>query len=141
MTIQYVKSVYAAAEAADGMRLIVMRRYPRGVAKARAHAWLPELAPTLPLVHWYHEHLKALVSQWQLKDPARYETELADFWSTYSGRYLREMRGRSERRLIGFLSSLHQNFGVSLTLLCGCPDHRICHRSLLGHLIAEAEGR
>jgi uncharacterized protein YeaO (DUF488 family) len=54
MPIQNMKTVYAPAGVGDGMRLIIMRRYPRGVAKQRAHAWLPELAPTLPLVHWYH---------------------------------------------------------------------------------------
>lgn len=141
MTIHSVKTVYDTPESADGMRLIIMRLYPRGVAKARAHAWLPELAPTLPLVHWYHEHLDAIVDQWKVKDPERYEKEIATFWKTYSGRYLREMKGPSQRHLIEFFASLHRNFGVTLTLLCACREHRICHRTLLGELISEAEVR
>ncbi len=141
MTIRYLKTVYAPSESADGMRLIIMRRYPRGIAKARAHAWLPELAPTLPLVHWYHEHLDAIVDQWKSSDPERYETELARFWRIYSVRYLREMNAPGQRHLIELFASLHRNFGVTLTLLCACREHHICHRSLLAQLIAEAEAK
>ncbi|MGH8576962.1 MAG: DUF488 family protein, N3 subclade [Gammaproteobacteria bacterium] len=61
MPIRFTKHVYAPPEADDGCRIIVMRRYPRGVAKWRAHGFLPELAPTLPLVHWYHEQKKNIV--------------------------------------------------------------------------------
>lgn len=138
MTIRYLKTVYAPSEVEDGVRLIIMRRYPRGVAKTRAHAWLPELAPTLPLVHWYHENLDALVAQWKTSDPERYETELQGFWRIYSRRYLREMNASTPRHLIGLFASLHRNFGVTLTLLCACREHHICHRSLLAQLIAAA---
>lgn len=138
MTIHYTKTVYAPPDAADGMRLIVMRRYPRGVAKSRAHAWLPELAPTFPLVQWYHEHREALVDQWETTDPVRFEKEIAKVWRTFSGRYLREMNGQNQRHLIAFCASLHQDFGLTLTLLCTCPKYPICHRSLLGKLITAA---
>lgn len=136
LTIHYLKTVYDPPAAEDGMRLIIMRRYPRGIAKSRAHAWLPELAPTLPLVHWYHDQLKAIKTQWKHKDPEWYDQEIARFWKTYSQRYLREMK--EQRHLIEFLASLHRGFGVTLTLLCTCPDHRLCHRSLLAGLIDAA---
>lgn len=136
MSIHCTKSVYEPAAPEDGFRLIVMRRYPRGFAKSRAHAWLPELAPTLPLVHWYHEHLRAIRKQWEQKDPARCEDEIARFWRTYSRRYLAEMK--AQRRLIEFFAAAHGEFGMTFTLLCACPDHRICHRSLLAELMRSA---
>jgi uncharacterized protein YeaO (DUF488 family) len=138
MPIYASKTVYAQADAQDGLRLIVMRMYPRGVAKSRAHAWLPELAPTLPLVHWYHQHLNEIVERWKASNPKRYEEALVGFWETYRARYLREMREPRQRHLIALLSSLHRDFALSLTLLCACPDHQICHRTLLGELILQA---
>lgn len=117
--------------------MIVMRRYPRGIAKERAHAWIPQLAPSLPLVHWYHEHKKEIESRWQRRDPPRFQSEIARFWHTYTRRYLAEMR--TERSLIEFLVSLHRDFAITLTLLCACPDHRLCHRSLLAGLIAKPQ--
>ena len=139
MAIHFTKTVYDPPEPEDGVRLIIMRRYPRGVAKARAHAWLPQLAPTLPLVHWYHAQKKAIEAAWKKTDPERFEQELADFWKTYTRRYLSEMR--EQRTLIELIASLTRDFGVTLTLLCACPDHRLCHRSLLAQLIEEVPPR
>ena len=116
-----------------------MRRYPRGIAKGKAHAWLPQLAPTLPLVHWYHENKQTIETQWRKSDRQRFEKEMARFWKTYTRRYLSEMKG--QRTFIEFLASLHRDFDVPLTLLCSCPDHRICHRSLLADLIQNVPPR
>ncbi len=138
MTIHHTKNVYAPPEAEDGMRVIVMRRYPRGVAKSRAHAWLPALAPTLPLVQWYQAHREPVVDQWRIKDPERYEKEIAKVWRTFSARYVREMNGKDQRHLIDFFASLHRDFDLTLTLLCTCPEHPLCHRSLLSELIVAA---
>jgi uncharacterized protein YeaO (DUF488 family) len=139
LPIRCTKHVYAPPEADDGCRLIVMRRYPRGVAKCRAHGFLPELAPTLPLVHWYHEQKDAIEAQWRNTDPERFGTEIARFWRVYSRRYLSEMR--RQRPLIEWLSALERDFGLTLTLLCACDDHRLCHRSLLADLIAKSPAR
>lgn len=116
-----------------------MRRYPRGIAKSRAHAFLPQLAPTLPLVHWYHDHLNAIRLQRDRIGPARYDAAISKFWRTYSRRYLAEMK--QQRHVIEFLASLHAQFNVDMTLLCACPDYRICHRSLLAELIKTADSR
>ena len=100
---------------------------------------MPELAPTLPLVHWYHEHLRAIRKQWEWQDPRRCEDEIARFWRTYSHRYLAEMKAK--RRLIRFFAVLHRDFGMTFTLLCACPNYRICHRSLLAGLMRSAARR
>ncbi|MGH8587882.1 MAG: DUF488 family protein, N3 subclade [Gammaproteobacteria bacterium] len=67
---------------------------------------------------------------------SRYGTEIARFWRGYSRRYLSEMR--RQRPLIDWLSALERDFGLTLTLLCACDDHRLCHRSLLADLIVNS---
>jgi uncharacterized protein YeaO (DUF488 family) len=116
LPLRCTKHVYAPPEADDGCRIIVMRRYPRGIAKWRAHGFLPELAPTLPLVLWYHEQKDAIEAQWRNTDPERFGTEIARFWRVYRRRYISEMR--HQRPLIEWLSALERDFGLTLTLLC-----------------------
>ncbi|MBS0330393.1 MAG: DUF488 family protein, partial [Proteobacteria bacterium] len=56
-----VKRVYAAPSAEDGMRVLVDRLWPRGLArdKARIDLWLKELAPSTELRKWFnHEPAK-----------------------------------------------------------------------------------
>jgi uncharacterized protein YeaO (DUF488 family) len=139
LAIHCVKDVFQAAEAEDGCRLIIMRRYPRGIAKSHAHAFLPQLAPTLPLVHWYHDSLNAIRERREALGPQRFDAEIGKFWRTYSRRYLAEMK--KQRHMIEFLASMHAQFNVDMTLLCACADHRICHRSLLAELIETLELR
>ncbi|HEU4438503.1 MAG TPA: DUF488 family protein, partial [Methylomirabilota bacterium] len=79
----------------EGLRIGTVRRPPRGVRKsdyARRDyydAWLPELAPSAPLVSY------ALSRPWT---DAR--------WAHYSRRYRREMRQPAARRLIALLAAL-----------------------------------
>jgi uncharacterized protein YeaO (DUF488 family) len=44
----HVKRIYDPAEATDGLRVLVDRLWPRGVAKGKAHVdfWLKEIAPS-----------------------------------------------------------------------------------------------
>ncbi len=130
------KTIYDPAAPEDGLRLLVMRRYPRGVARSRISAWLPHLAPTLPLVRWYHDTKREITARWQRTDPERFGEEIDRFWRTYRRRYLREMK--AQRTLIEFLAHIERTLGASLTFLCACPDHRICHRSLLKELVEGA---
>src|SRR5712691_11625893 len=73
----------------EGLRIGTVRRPPRGVPKADYAArnyydvWLPELAPTAPLVSW------ALSKPFT---PAR--------WALYARRYRREMREPAAQRQI-----------------------------------------
>lgn len=114
------------ARAADeGLRLGTVRRPPRGVKKedfARRHfydTWLPELAPSAPLVSW------ALSEPWN---------DLR--WETYAERYRAEMRQPPAQRLVALLAALSKqtNFSVG----CYCEDESRCHRSLLRELLADA---
>jgi uncharacterized protein YeaO (DUF488 family) len=108
----------------EGLRLGTARRPPRGVRKedyARRDyfdVWLPELAPSAPLVSF------ALSQPFT---PAR--------WSAYARRYRSEMRAPAAQRLVAVLAALSKqtNFSVG----CYCEDESHCHRSLLKQLLIE----
>lgn len=52
-----VRRVYDPREDGDGIRVLVDRLWPRGVAKERAaiDKWLKDLTPSSELRSWYHE--------------------------------------------------------------------------------------
>jgi uncharacterized protein YeaO (DUF488 family) len=110
--------------AREGLRIGTVRRPPRGVRKtdygARDYydAWLPELAPSAPLVSY------ALSKPWT---DAR--------WARYARRYRGEMRQPATRRLIGLLAALSR--ATDFSVGCYCEDERRCHRSLLRALLGE----
>ncbi len=69
-----LKRVYEAAEAADGMRVLVDRLWPRGLGKddLACDLWLKEVAPSAALRRWFgHDP-----SRWQAFQE-RYQAELA----------------------------------------------------------------
>ena len=109
----------------EGPRLGTVRRPPRGVRKEDwsrrdyFDVWLPDLAPSAPLVSW------ALAEPFT---PAR--------WSRYARLYRKEMREPAAQRLIGLLATLshHTNLAVG----CYCADAEHCHRALLRGLLAAA---
>ena len=108
----------------EGLRIGTVRRPPRGVLKADYAArdyfdvWLPELAPSAPLVSW------------ALSEPFTPQR-----WAVYRRRYRREMQQPAAQRLIALLAALSSqtNFSVG----CYCEDETHCHRSLLKGLLME----
>jgi uncharacterized protein YeaO (DUF488 family) len=80
--------------------------------------WLPELAPSAPLVSW------------ALSEPFTPRR-----WAVYERGYRREMKKPAARRLIALLAALSSrtNFSVG----CYCADEDQCHRSLLKKLLFE----
>ena len=109
----------------EGVRLGTVRRPPRGVKKqdyaARDYfdAWMPELAPSAPLV------------KWALSEPFTPKR-----WASYARRYRQEMKQPAARRLIALLAALSRTGDFSVG--CYCADPSTCHRSLLGELLIEA---
>ena len=108
----------------EGLRIGTVRRPPRGVRKqdyARRNyfdVWLPELAPSAPLVSWLFS---------QPITPQR--------WALYTKRYRKEMREPAASRLITLLAALSSqtNFSVG----CYCEDEHHCHRSILKQLLLQ----
>jgi len=68
-----VKRVYEAPVAADGVRVLVDRLWPRGLTKEQAAVkhWLRDLAPSNELRQWYHNNPEA--------------------WPQFRRRYLKEL--------------------------------------------------
>ena len=68
-----VKRVYEPAGAADGVRVLVDRLWPRGLTKEEAAVkfWLRDLAPSNELRQWYHSNPEG--------------------WAVFRKRYLKEL--------------------------------------------------
>ena len=109
----------------EGLRLGTVRRPPRGVRKNQYAAqdyfdvWVPELAPSAPLVSW------ALSEPWTDQR-----------WTRYERAYRSEMKKPAAARLLSLLAALSQatNFAVG----CYCENDARCHRSILRELLADA---
>jgi uncharacterized protein YeaO (DUF488 family) len=121
MTMRVVR-LGSPREAGEGLRIGTVRRPPRGVRKndyARLDyfdVWLPELAPSAPLVSF------------ALSQPF---TEKR--WAAYAARYRREMGKPPAARLIELLAELSKTAKFSIG--CYCEDASRCHRSLLRDLL------
>ena len=109
----------------EGLRVGTVRRPPRGVPKTEFarrdfyDVWLPELAPSAPLVSW------ALADPWT---PQR--------WRRYERLYRREMAQSGPRHLIATLAALSTT--ASFSVGCYCADESCCHRAILRELLADA---
>lgn len=108
----------------EGLRLGTVRRPPRGVRKedyaARDYydVWLPELAPSAPLV-------SSILS----------EPFTPKLWTTFERRYRQEMRQPAAQRLLALLTALSSQ--TNLSVGCYCEDETRCHRSILRKLLLE----
>jgi uncharacterized protein YeaO (DUF488 family) len=108
----------------EGPRLGTVRRTPRGVPKrdfARRDyfdLWLPELAPSAPLVTW-----------------ARGRPLNGPRWATFVRRYRAEMNRPSARRLLDLLAVISS--GADFSVGCYCEDPSRCHRSILAELLED----
>jgi uncharacterized protein YeaO (DUF488 family) len=74
-----LKRAYEPADAADGVRILVDRLWPRGVSKAdaRIDEWIRDVAPSTELRTWFGH------------DPAR--------WAEFQRRYRAEIRANPDR--------------------------------------------
>jgi len=111
-------------QGAEGLRIGTVRRPPRGVKKADYSkrdyydVWLPELAPTAPLVSW------------ALSEPFTPKR-----WAIYERKYRSEMGEPAPQRLIELLAALAKQTNFSIG--CYCEDESHCHRSILKQLLQD----
>lgn len=103
----------------DGLRVLVMRQWPRGVRKERIDLWLKDAAPSRELLRAYtHGELT---------------------WGAFEKRYRSEML--DERAdVVDHLRELEREHGV-VTLLCyeRIPPYQHCHRQVLLNLLDRAQ--
>jgi uncharacterized protein YeaO (DUF488 family) len=111
----------------EGLRLGTVRHLPRGVRKVDYakrdffDLWLPELAPSTPLVK---TAMKGMTAQG---------------WRRFAASYRREMAQPGPQRLLAVLAALSHQADYSIG--CYCEDESRCHRSLLRHLLVEQGAR
>jgi uncharacterized protein YeaO (DUF488 family) len=101
--------VYDPPRPDDGTRVLIMRKWPRGVRRERVDRWLRELGPEEPLMRGY---LDGVVP-----------------WPEYTKRYLAGLTRPGAQPALAEIRDLIARGPV--TLLCWCADEHHCHRSLL----------
>jgi len=122
MAIRIVR-LGSARERGEGLRLGTVRHPPRGVPKDQHAArnfydvWVPELAPSAPLV--------------KRGQTAGTERD----WSAFVKQYRREMAAPEQVHLLRLLAAL--SAGSDFSVGCYCADEARCHRSVLRTLLAE----
>jgi len=107
-----LKRIYEAPDETDGMRVLVDRLWPRGVAKEAAAIswWARELAPSNELRRWFGH------------DPARFEA--------FAERYREEVRGSAA------LAELRRLAGErTVTLVYAARDERYNNARVLEQLL------
>jgi uncharacterized protein YeaO (DUF488 family) len=107
----------------EGLRLVTVRRPPRGVPKARFaeldsyDVWLPNLAPS-----------RKLLAAGQPADEERAR-------KAFERRYRAEMSMSDAARVLDLLAALSHR--TSFSIGCYCENGKRCHRSILKRLLAE----
>ena len=109
--IRITKSVYSPPEPSDGMRILVMTLWPRGVSKDKVDLWIKELGTP-----------RDLIKEWKAGKMT---------WAEYASEYRRSLRGK-EHLLMRLADESKKR---TITLLCTEKDPASCHRSLLKEAI------
>lgn len=106
------KRIYEPRAPEDGVRMLIMRMWPRGIKKSHIDEWNRDVAPSRELVLAFkHEALP---------------------WDDYVRRYWAEVRPEA-------LAALRARARTeTITLLCACADEMRCHRGLLQAALAPA---
>jgi uncharacterized protein YeaO (DUF488 family) len=107
------KRIYEPPSPSDGMRILVMRLWPRGIKKTAVHLWLKELGADV-----------ANIKAWkagQLDWPEMRRRYLAGLKRPAAAEQLAELKAHSRQRPV--------------TLLCSCEDEARCHRGILKSLL------
>jgi uncharacterized protein YeaO (DUF488 family) len=102
----------------DGLRVLIMRRWPRGIRRERVGVWLKDAGPSLGLLHAYsHDQLG---------------------WAEFERRYRAEILDERPE-VIQQLLELEREHGL-ITLLCRerVPPTQQCHREILLDLVNAA---
>lgn len=112
-----VKRVYEAPAAEDGLRVLVDRLWPRGLAKADAYVdlWLKDIAPSKALRQWFGH------------DPSR--------WPEFQLRYRTELAEPERLIALDRLREVERDSGT-VTLLFGARETRFNHAVFLCEVLA-----
>jgi len=113
-TLIRIKRAYDAPESDDGLRILIDRLWPRGIAKSKLKldAWVKHLAPSNALRKWYRH------------DPEKF--------TEFRKRYLAELKVQREG-----LDELRATVkGRTVTLLTATKELDLSHATVLRELLA-----
>lgn len=108
-----IKRIYQEPDPRDGLRFLVDRLWPRGIAKEQASVdrWLKDIAPSAELRRWFGH------------DPAK--------WEEFRGRYLDELK--DQRSLLDEI--VRQAREETVTLLYAARDEEHNNAVVLKELL------
>ena len=107
------KRVYEPSDRSDGLRVLVMRLWPRGIRKSAVDLWLKDLGADVDNIRaWKAGRLG---------------------WPEMRSRYLAGLRQPPAAAALGRLRSLAAR--RTLTVLCACEDEARCHRGILKSIL------
>jgi len=108
-----IKRVYEAPESGDGLRILVDRLWPRGLAKSKLEldAWVKHLSPSNALRKWYQH------------DPEKF--------AEFRRRYVAELKAQGEK-LDGLRDVVK---GKKVTLLTATKELDLSHAAVLRDLL------
>lgn len=109
-----IASVYELPEPEEGVRILVTRKWPRGVPKTAVDRWYKELGGTPELLK---EYKKGKVTQ-----------------SGFYARYLAEISEPGRQELITHLQNLSMN-GKEVIILCDAEDEEGSVRKFLKEVL------
>jgi uncharacterized protein YeaO (DUF488 family) len=98
-----LKRVYDAPEAGDGMRILVDRLWPRGIAKDKVDLWLKHIAPSDALRKRFHGH------------PAE--------WDAFRAAYAAELKGAEAQAAVKELHGHLRKGAVTLLYAARDAEH------------------
>jgi uncharacterized protein YeaO (DUF488 family) len=110
------KRVYEPAAPSDGLRVLVMRLWPRGIRKSQVDLWLRDLGAEIGNLRLWNAG--------RLSWPELRRRYRAGLRRPPAAEALAKLRGLARRRRV--------------TLLCSCADPARCHRTLLAGALARA---
>jgi uncharacterized protein YeaO (DUF488 family) len=113
------KCIYDPASPQDGVRVLVMRFWPRGVARKAVNLWFRELG-TAP----------ALIQEWK-QEKIR--------WTQFRRGYQKGLQDPAARQAIMEIRKILSEKPV--TLLCSCAEEARCHRGILKQAILQQRRR
>jgi uncharacterized protein YeaO (DUF488 family) len=97
--ISIEKSIYDPKSPNDGLRVLVMRYWPRGIKKDKVDIWFRDLGTSVELI----------------------KASETISWLEFRKGYLADVKDKSKRAVIRELAKRART--EKLTLLCSCRDH------------------
>ena len=107
------KYIYASRETSDGTRILIARKWPRGVGKGHFDQWIKELSPE-----------EDTLKKWL--DSKKTEED----WKEYLSSFLLQIKGSNAVVKIKELRERSKK-GEVITLLCYCRPGEHCHRYII----------